>query len=115
MSKPRTTKKSTKAKKTTRKPKAKPKAKPKKKPTTPAVLKEGDFILADFVGYTHDDHRLFDTTKEDVAKGENVFDEQEVYQPRLVIVGQGWIVPGVDEALIDMKVGDTKEIVLEPE
>ncbi|MFX1301381.1 MAG: peptidylprolyl isomerase [Promethearchaeota archaeon] len=115
MSKPRTAKKSTKPKKATIKPKAKPKVKPTKKPTTAAVLKEGDFILADFVGYTHDDQRLFDTTKEDVAKAENVFDEQEVYQPRLVIVGQGWIVPGVDEALIGMKVGETKEIVLEPE
>jgi len=111
VSKPRTSKKSTKAKKTT----SKSKIKPKKKPTTDAVLKAGDFILADFVGYTHDDHRLFDTTKEDVAKAENVFDEQEIYQPRLVLVGQGWMVPGVDEALIGMKVGGTKKLVLEPE
>jgi FKBP-type peptidyl-prolyl cis-trans isomerase 2 len=110
MSKPKTPKKTTKATKATKKAKAKP-----KKPKTKPIVKEGDFILADFVGYTHDDHRLFDTTKEDIAKAENVFDEQEIYQPRLVIVGQGWMVPGVDEALIGMKVGDTKEIMLEPE
>ena len=67
------------------------------------------------MGYTHDDHRLFDTTKEDVAKTENVYDEKEIYQPRLIIVGGGWMVPGVDEALIGMKVGQTKKITLEPQ
>lgn len=110
MSKPKTTKKKVKTTKSTSKAKAKP-----KKKTTPVVIKDGDFILADFVGYTHDDHRLFDTTKEDVAKAEDVYEEQEIYQPRLLIVGQGWMVPGVDEALKGMKVGQTKKITLEPQ
>ncbi len=118
MSKPKSTKKP--AKKPTKKPAKIPKtaSKPKtraKKTTTPTVIKDGDFILADFVGFTTEDHRIFDTTKEDVAKAENVFDEQEAYQPRLLIVGQGWMVPGVDEALIGMKVGQTKNITLPPE
>lgn len=116
VSKPRRKKKATKATKAKVKPKAK--AKPKAKPKIKAVavkLKEGDFILADFIGHTRDDRRLFDTTKEEVAKAEGVFDEQEIYQPRLVIVGQGWIVPGVDEALVGMKIGQTKKVVLEPE
>jgi peptidylprolyl isomerase len=106
--------KTTKKKKTT-KSASKPKAKPTKKPTKTAVIKDGDFILADFIGYTHDDHKLFDTTKEDVAKAENVFEEDEIYQPRLIIVGQGWMVPGVDEALIGMKIGQTKNLTLEPQ
>lgn len=117
MSKPKSTKKP--AKKRTKKP-AKTKAaskakKPAKKTTPTSVIKDGDFILADFVGFTTDDRRIFDTTKEDIAKTENVYDEQEVYQPRLLIVGQGWMVPGVDEALIGMKVGQTKNITLPPE
>ncbi len=112
MSKPRTTKKPSSA----TKPKSKPKGKPKKKPAKEsAILDKGDFILADFIGYTHDDQRLFDTTKEDIAKAKGVFDEEEIYQPRLIIIGQGWMVPGVDEALIGMKIGETKKIVLEPE
>ena len=113
MSKPKTTKKTTKTTKSTSKATAKPK--PKKKVAAPVLIKDGDFILADFVGYTHDDHRLFDTTKEDVAKAEDVYEEQEIYQPRLLIVGQGWMVPGVDDALKGMKVGQTKKITLEPE
>lgn len=112
MSKPRPKKKPAPAAKAKSTPKKKPK---KTTPTAAVALKDGDFILADFIGYTHDDHRLFDTTKEEVAKAEGVFDEQETYQPRLTIIGQGWIVPGVDEALIGMKIGETKKIVLEPE
>lgn len=106
--------KSSKPKKTTTAKKTTSKAKPKPPATIPLV-KEGDFIYADFTGYTSEDNRLFDTTKEEVAKAEGVFDEKETYAPRLVIVGQGWMVPGVDEALIGMKVGETKKIELEPE
>lgn len=115
MSKPRTSPKRKKTKKPPAKPKKKP-VKPKKKaPVATAEIKAGDYILADFIGYTHEDHRLFDTTKEDIAKAEGVFDEEDVYQPRLVIVGQEWVVSGVDEALIGMKVGQKKKLVLEPE
>ena len=111
MSKPKTTKKTTKTTKST----SKAKPKPKKKVAAPVVIKDGDFILADFVGYTHDDHRLFDTTKEDVARAENVYDEQDTYTPRLLIVGQGWMVPGVDDALLGMHVGESKHVTLEPQ
>ncbi|MFX1319762.1 MAG: peptidylprolyl isomerase [Promethearchaeota archaeon] len=110
MSKPKTPKKTAK----TTKPKAKTKPSTKKA-APPAPIKAGDFILADFVGYTQEDHRLFDTTKEDIARAENVYDEQDTYTPRLLIVGQGWMVPGVDDALIGMHVGKSKHVTLEPQ
>jgi peptidylprolyl isomerase len=112
MSKSRKSKKTTKAKKTPSKKTSKTKS---KKSTTVPVVKEGDFVYADFTGFTQEDNQLFDTTKETIAKAQNVYDEKETYQPRLVIVGQGWMVPGVEEALIGMKVGETKKIDLEPE
>jgi FKBP-type peptidyl-prolyl cis-trans isomerase 2 len=112
MSKSPKPKKTTKAKKPATKTTAKTKP---KAPATVPVVKEGDFVYAEFTGFTQEDNQLFDTTKEEVAKAQNVFDEKEAYQPRLVIVGQGWMVPGVDEALIGMKVGETKKIELGPE
>jgi FKBP-type peptidyl-prolyl cis-trans isomerase 2 len=112
MSKSQKPKKTTKAKKPPAKKASK--AKPKAASTVPLV-KNGDFVYAEFTGFTQEDNRLFDTTKEEVAKAHNVFDEKETYHPRLIIVGQGWMVPGVDEALIGMKVGETKKIDLEPE
>ena len=103
--------------KTTRKPRKGAKKPKKDKPKTkaePIVVKVGDFILADFVGRTSEDQQLFETTKEDVAKKAGVHSEEEVYQPRLVIVGQGWVIPGIDEILEGMKVGQKKKLVLEP-
>ncbi len=105
---------------------SKPRASRKEKPKTTGTQKEkiaatsptidsGDFILVDLIGRTHDDRKLFDTTKADVAKADGVYNEETVFQPKLLIVGQGWILPGIDEALLGMKVGETKNIVLEPE
>jgi len=92
-------------------------AKPSKAKTgAPSLLMEaGDFVLVDLLGRTQEDNKLFETTKEDVAKKEGVFKDDEVYQPRLVVVGQGYVVPGIDEALVGMKAGDTKQLVLPPE
>jgi len=92
-------------------------AKPSKAKTgAPSPLMEaGDFVLVDLLGRTQEDNKLFETTKEDVAKKEGIFKDDEVYQPRLVVLGQGYVVPGIDEALIGMKAGDTKQLVLPPE
>ena len=95
---------------------SKPRSKQKGKSTAAsATVEAGDFVLIDIVGYTQDENQLFDTTKEEIARKEDVFSDEEIYQPRLIIVGQGWVPLGVDEALIGMKVGETKEIVLPPE
>jgi len=92
-------------------------AKPSKaKTTAPSpTIETGDFVLVDLLGRTQEDNRLFETTKEDVAKKEGVFKDDEVYQPRLVVVGQGYVVPGIDEALVGMKAGESKKLVLPPE
>jgi peptidylprolyl isomerase len=93
-------------------------SKPRRKQTSKgssAIVEAGDFVLIDLVGYTQDDDQLFDTTKEEIARQEDVFSDEEIYQPRLIIVGQAWVPPGVDEALVGMKVGETKEIILPPE
>jgi peptidylprolyl isomerase len=92
-------------------------AKPSKTKTkAPSPLVEaGDFVLVDLIGRTQEDKRLFETTKADVAKKEGAFKDDEVYQPRLVVLGQGYVVPGIDEALVGMKPGETKQLVLTPD
>jgi len=75
----------------------------------------GDFILVDLVGRTQDDNRVFDTTKEEIARREGIYSDDEIYGPRLVIVGRGWVLPGLDEALQEMKVGETRQVILPPE
>lgn len=111
-----------------KKPRAKPKEKPKeialpgkkagKKPKRKVVreaVKEGDFVLIDLTGVVKETNEVFDTTIEKVAKDAGIHEEGATYEPRLTIVGQGWVLKGVDERLIGLKVGKKAKFVLKPE
>ncbi len=59
-----------------------------------------------------DAFKVVDTTLEDVAKENNIYNENQRYQPILVITGTGseFVIEGIADALNDLKVGDTKVI-----
>jgi peptidylprolyl isomerase len=78
-------------------------------------IKIGDFTIVDYVGRVKDTGSLFDLTVEEIAKKEKVYHEDEAYGPRLVVVGEGLMLKGFEDALITMKVGDSKSIELSPE
>jgi peptidylprolyl isomerase len=78
-------------------------------------ISRGDFILVDFVGKVKETNEMFDVTMEDAAKKGNVYNEKINYSPRLVIVGEGWVVPGLDEELGKMRIGQEKTIEIPPE
>ena len=61
------------------------------------------------------DGKSFDTTDEEVAKKENIFDEKRVYGAVPIVVGEGHVIRGLDEALKDMKVDEEREIEIPPE
>jgi len=63
------------------------------------VIKKDDFILLDLTGRIKSSGKLMDVTDEEIARKEGVFDEKDIYQPRLVIVGKGWVIKGVDKVL----------------
>lgn len=79
-----------------------------------SVLK-GDFLLADFIGRTKEGNELFDVTMESVAKAEKAYNDKIVYRPRLVVAGEGWVVKGLDEEILKMKVSEEKTVELPPE
>ncbi len=72
-------------------------------------MKEGDFVLMDFVGRIKLTGEIFDLTLEDVARKEGVHNEKQKYEPAFVIIGAKMIVPGVEKQLKEMKVGDERE------
>jgi peptidylprolyl isomerase len=45
----------------------------------------------------------------------DVFDSSEGAEPLAFTVGAGEVIPGFDQALMGMKVGETKDVVIEPE
>jgi peptidylprolyl isomerase len=55
------------------------------------ALQKGDFILTDYVAKVKETNEVFDTTKEEVAKKEHLKKEGEIYESKLVVVGEGWV------------------------
>lgn len=77
-------------------------------------LKNGDFILLDYTARIKETSELFDTTSADVAKREGVYREDVVYEPLLVVVGEGWVVPGLDKELLKSNVGERRVVEIPP-
>jgi FKBP-type peptidyl-prolyl cis-trans isomerase 2 len=73
-----------------------------------------DFLKIEYTASVKDG-KVFDTTELEVAKSEKIFDSKRVYRPVPVILGEGQVVKGLDEALAGMKPGEEKTVELVPE
>ncbi|UCH57962.1 MAG: FKBP-type peptidyl-prolyl cis-trans isomerase [Candidatus Bathyarchaeota archaeon] len=108
-------------------PEEQPKEKPKKKRTAKKtkkkakkkvekpVIAEGDFILVEMMGRAVETGDVFDTTDEEQAKEEGIHDENKTYGPKLVVVGEGWILKGLDDRLAGLKLEEAAEVEIPPE
>ena len=83
------------------------------KDSSSSTISKGDIVWIDYEGWTlnpNGTRTLFDTTRAEVAKKEDRFDEKKVYADFPIIVGHGRILPGLDEALVGVDIG--KEITI---
>jgi FKBP-type peptidyl-prolyl cis-trans isomerase 2 len=78
------------------------------------VVKVGDNVSVDYIGSTSDG-KVFDTSIENVARQNNIYNPQETYQPLNFTVGKGQIIKGFDDGVVGMKVGDKKTLTISPE
>lgn len=69
------------------------------------AIKKGDFIKVSYTGKTADEGRVFDTTDEEVAKANNIYNEKGKYGGDVIIVGAGHTVAGLDEDFAGKEVG----------
>jgi FKBP-type peptidyl-prolyl cis-trans isomerase 2 len=55
---------------------------------------------------------IFDTTKEDIAKKEHLYKEGEIYEPKLIVIGENWVLQALDEnlATYELEKPNTAEI-----
>jgi len=79
------------------------------------ALQKGDFILLDYIAKVKETNEVFDTTIEEVAKKERLYKEGEIYEPKLVVIGEGWVLKALDESLTNMDVGKTETVEIPPE
>lgn len=76
---------------------------------------KGSLIQIDYTAKVKDTQEVFDTTIEEDAKKHSIHDANVKYQPKLVSVGESWVLKGLDEALANTKVGDKLTIEVTPE
>jgi len=79
------------------------------------ALQKGDFILMDYTAKVKETGEVFDTTNEETAKKERLHKEGEIYEPKLVVIGEGWVLKALDESLATMEVGKTTPVEIPPQ
>ncbi|MFA9426854.1 peptidylprolyl isomerase [Natronorubrum sp. A-ect3] len=78
-------------------------------------LQNGAFVEIDYTAYTADGDQLVDTTDPDVAEEEGVDDQGQEFKPRTIVLGEGHIFDGVEEALVGSEVGDSGTVTIPAE
>lgn len=78
-------------------------------------MKSGDFVYIEYTAKVSDSGKIFDTTKEDVAKEAGIFNERIKYGPLPIIIDAGFTIAGLNEAVKEMEVGEKKKVLIPPE
>ena len=79
------------------------------------AIKNGDFVLIDYTLKVKETGETVGTTDEKVAKESRLYRGEEHYEPYFVIIGEGWVPKGLDEALTTLDAGKSSTIELPPE
>ena len=79
------------------------------------TFQKGTLVLVDYTAKVKDTGEVFETTREVDAKSSSLYDANARYQPRLVSVGESWVLKGLDDALLNTSVGDKLTVEVPPE
>jgi peptidylprolyl isomerase len=79
------------------------------------AIQKSDFIIVDYTGKVKETGEVFDTTSEAIAKENKLYKEGDIYEPRLVVVGEGWVLKALDDALQTFKLKKDETVEIPPE
>jgi FKBP-type peptidyl-prolyl cis-trans isomerase 2 len=79
------------------------------------TLQKGDFVIIDYTAKVKETNEVFDTTNEETAKKEHLYKEGEIYEPKLVVIGEGWVLKTLDESLPNMEIEKIASVEIPPE
>ena len=77
--------------------------------------KNGDFILVNYTLKVKETGDTVGTTLENVARATKLYRGEERYEPSFIIIGEGWVPKGLDEALTGLELGKASTVELPPE
>ena len=66
-------------------------------------LQKGDFIQIEYTAKIKETNEIFDTTNEETSKKEHLHKEGEIYEPKLIVIGENWMLKPLDEAFQTME------------
>ncbi|MBI4174353.1 MAG: FKBP-type peptidyl-prolyl cis-trans isomerase [Candidatus Aenigmarchaeota archaeon] len=78
------------------------------------IMQKGDFVKVSYVGRL-ETGEIFDLTDAEVAKKEGIYSPRIAYGDLPVIVGANFMIKGLDKALLNLNVGEKKEIEVSPD
>ena len=78
-------------------------------------IKKGDFVLINYTGSIKETNEIFDTTIEEVSKNERMYKDGEIYEAKLIVVGEGWILKALDESIPNFKLEKTASVEIPPD
>jgi peptidylprolyl isomerase len=76
---------------------------------------KGSFVLINYVAKVKETGEVFDTTIEETAKKEHLYKEGEIYEPKLVVIGEGWVLKSLDESLASMEIENPNSVEIPPD
>jgi peptidylprolyl isomerase len=79
------------------------------------ALQKGDFILINYTAKVKETNEVFDTTVEETAKKERLQKEGEIYEPKLIVIGEGWVLKALDDSLATMEPGKPAAVEIPPD
>lgn len=79
------------------------------------AIERGALILANYTAKVKDTNEVLETTIEEEAKKLGIYDPTTRYEPRLIAVGEGWVLEGLDDVLLNAEVGKKMSIEIPPE
>ncbi len=79
------------------------------------VLQNGDFVKINYIGKIKESGKVFDTTIEQVARENKIYDEKIKFKAIPIVIGAAHVIKGLDEGLIGTEVGEKKIVAIPPE
>ncbi|MGD0330842.1 MAG: FKBP-type peptidyl-prolyl cis-trans isomerase [Nitrososphaeria archaeon] len=79
------------------------------------TFEKDSLIYLNLTSKVKETNELIETTLEEKAKEHNVYDPTRKYTSRLVAIGEGWVLEGLDSKLKEMSVGEKATMEIPPE
>jgi peptidylprolyl isomerase len=73
-----------------------------------------NLVYVNFTAKVKDTDEAVETTIEEESKKLGIYDQARRYEPRLVAVGEGWMLKGLEDEIGKMAIGEKKTIELAP-